>query len=82
MVRSRFCHFVGLRIEGKSAEETESGRVGGELGSSAVVVAEVLPVGYLPPPGKGKGKISEIMYSILWLRIFEGCHEVHGHRGP
>ena len=26
------------------------------------MVARVLPVGYLPPPGKGKGKISEIRY--------------------
>ena len=26
------------------------------------MVAKVLPIGYLPPPGKGKGKISEIRY--------------------
>ena len=26
------------------------------------MVARVLPVGYLPPLGKGKGKISEIRY--------------------
>ena len=26
------------------------------------MVAGVFPVGYLPPPGKGKGKISEIKY--------------------
>ena len=26
------------------------------------MVTEVLPVGYLPPPGKGKGKIREIRY--------------------
>ena len=32
------------------------------LGSLAVVVVGVLPMGYLPPPGKGKEKISEIRY--------------------
>ena len=26
------------------------------------MVVDVLPLGYLPPPGKGKGKISEIRY--------------------
>ena len=26
------------------------------------MVAGVLPIGCLPPPGKGKGKISKIMY--------------------
>ena len=30
--------------------------------SPATVVIGVLPVGYLPPPGKGKEKISEIWY--------------------
>ena len=53
---------VGLRIEGRPAEEFESGRIGGGLGSPAAVVVGVLLVGYLPPPGKGKGKISEIRY--------------------
>ena len=51
---------VGLRIEGRPTEESKSGRTGGGLGIPAAVVAEVLPVGYLPPPCKGKGKISEI----------------------
>ena len=55
-------HFVGLHIEERPAEESESGRTGDGLGSPAVVVAGVLPVGNLPPPGKGKGKISEIRY--------------------
>ena len=55
-------HSVGLRIEGKPAEEPESGQTSGGLGSPTVVVAGVLPVGYLPPPSKGKGKISEIRY--------------------
>ena len=53
---------VGLRIEGRSVEECESGRTGGRFGSPAVVVARVLPIGYLPPLSKGKGKISEIKY--------------------
>ena len=53
---------VGLRIEGRLTEEPESGQTGSGLGSPATVVAGVLPVGYLPPPGKGKGKISEIRY--------------------
>ena len=54
--------FYRLRIEGRPAEEPEYGQTGGRLGSPAAVVAGVLPVGYLPPPGKGKGKISEIRY--------------------
>ena len=53
---------VGLRIEGGPAEESESGRNGDGLNSPVVVVARVLPVGYLPLTGKGKGKISEIRY--------------------
>ena len=54
--------YVGLRIDGRSAKESKSGRTGGGLVSPAAMVAEVLLVGYLPPPGKGKGKISEIRY--------------------
>ena len=54
--------FFGLRIEGRSAEESKSGRTGCGLGSPATMVVGVLPVGYLLPPGKGKGKISEIRY--------------------
>ena len=42
--------------------ESESGRTVGRIGSPAVVVVEVLLVSYLPPLGKGKGKISEIRY--------------------
>ena len=53
---------VGLRIEGRPTEDSKSGRPGSGLGSPAVVVAGVLPVGYLPSPGKGKEKISEIRY--------------------
>ena len=53
---------VGLRIEGRLAEQPESGKTGGGLGGPAAVVARVLPVGYLPPPGKCKGKINEISY--------------------
>ena len=54
--------FCRLANRGKAAEESMSGRNGGGLGGPVVAVAEVLPVGYLPPPGKGKGKISEIRY--------------------
>ena len=54
---------VGLCIEGRPTEESESRRASGGFGSLAAVVAGVLPVGYLPPPGKGKGKISEIRYT-------------------
>ena len=59
---SRSSRFVGLLIERRPAEESKSRRTGGGLGSPADVVAGVLPVGYPPPPGKGKGKISEIRY--------------------
>ena len=54
--------FVGLYIEGRPTDESELGKNGCGLDGPVVVVAEVLPVGYLPPPGKGKGKISEIRY--------------------
>ena len=53
---------IGMRIKGRSVEDSESGRPGGGLGSPAVVVAGVLPVGYLPPPSKGKEKISGIRF--------------------
>ena len=53
---------MDLRIEGRQAEESESGRTGGRFSSPTSVVAGVLQVGYLPPPGKGKGRISEIKY--------------------
>ena len=53
---------MGLSIEGRSIEESESGRTSGGFGSHAAVVVRVLLVGYLPQPDKGKGKISEIRY--------------------
>ena len=53
---------VDLRIEGRSADESVLLQNGRGLGGPVIVVAEVLPVGYLPPPGKGKGKINEIRY--------------------
>ena len=56
-----FCS-IGLRIEGRPAEEPESGQTGGGFGGPTTVVVGVLLIGYLPPPGKGKGKISEIRY--------------------
>ena len=54
--------FVGMRIKGRSAEDFESGRPGGGLSSPTVMVSGVLLVSYLPPPRKGKEKISEIRY--------------------
>ena len=59
---SRSSHSLGQCIEGRPTEESASGQTGGGLGGPAAVVAGVLPVGYLPPPSKGKGKISKIRY--------------------
>ena len=58
----RSSHSIGLRIEGRPTEESVSGQTGGGLGGPTTVVTGVLPVGYLPSLGKGKGKISEIRY--------------------
>ena len=62
---------VGLRIEGRPTDESVSGQNGGGLGGPVAMVAGVLPVGYLPPLGKGKGKISEIRYpgGFEYLRL-------------
>ena len=62
---------IGLRIEGRSIEDSKSALPDDELGSLAVVVAGVLLVGYLPSPGKGKEKISEIRYpcGFEYLRV-------------
>ena len=49
---------VGLRIEGRPAEDSESAQPGGRVDSPTAVVAGVFLVGYLPLPGKGKEKIS------------------------
>ena len=59
---SRSSRSIGLRIEGRSTEESVSGQTGGGLGGPTAVVIGVLPVGYLPSPDKGKGKIREIRY--------------------
>ena len=53
---------VSLLIEGRPIEDSESGRPDGELGCPAAMVAGLLPMGYLPLPGKGKEKISKIRY--------------------
>ena len=53
---------VGLRIEGRPAEESVSGQTGSGLDGPTAVVVRVLPVGYPPLPGMGKGRISEIRY--------------------
>ena len=62
---------VGLLMERRSAEESVLGRNGGELGGPVTMVAGVLPIGYLPPPGRGKGKISKIRYpgGYEYLRV-------------
>ena len=72
---------VGLRIEGRFVEDSELGRPGGGLGIPITVVTGVLPIGYLPLPGKGKEKISEIRYP-RGSEKSEGCHEVRGCCGP
>ena len=53
---------IGLRIEGRPVDESALGKNGSGLSGLVVVVVGVLLVGYLPLPGKGKGKISEIRY--------------------
>ena len=53
---------VGLRIKGRKAEDSESARPSDRFGSPVVVVIGVLPVDYLPLPGKSKEKISKIRY--------------------
>ena len=52
----------GLRIGRRPAEESESGRTGGGSSNLAVVVDRAPPMGHPSPPGKGKGKISEIKH--------------------
>ena len=53
---------VGLRIEGRPAEDSESTRPGSGPSSPTIVVAKVLPIGYLSPLDKAKEKISKIRY--------------------
>ena len=70
---------VSLCIEGRPVEDSESARPGGGLGILAAVVTGVLLVGYLPPLGMGKEKISEIRYpcGFEYLRAavrYRGCH--------
>ena len=63
--------FVGLRIEGRPAEESMSGQNSDRPGGPVPAVVGVFLVGYLPPPSKGKGKISEIRYpsGSKYLRV-------------
>ena len=74
--------FVGLPIEGRPIEESESRRTDGGRGSLATVVIGVLLVGYLPPPSKGKGKISEIKYPCgsEYLRVAVNYADIVGPR--
>ena len=62
---------IGPRIEGRPVDESASGQNGGGLGGPVAVVARVLPIGYLPHPGKVKGKISKIRYpgGFEYLRV-------------
>ena len=83
---SRSSRSVGMRIEGRSAENSKSGRPNGGLGSPAVVVIEVFPVAYLPSPSKGKEKISKIRYpyGFEYLRAsmkYANAVDVEGRRG-
>ena len=52
----------GLRIGGRSVEESESRRIGVGSGGLAPVVDRALPMDHPSPSGKGKGMISEIRY--------------------
>ena len=52
----------GLRIGGRPTGEFESRRTNGGSGNLAAVVDKAPLVGHPSPPGKGKGKISEIKY--------------------
>ena len=52
----------GLRIGGSSAEELDLGQTGERFGRLAIVVGQVPLAGTPSPSGKGKSKVSEIMY--------------------
>ena len=72
------CASVGLRIEGRPVDESTSGQNGD---GPIVVVVGVLLVGYLPPPSKVKGKISEIRYPVgsKYLRVAVRYADAVGH---
>ena len=59
---------IGLHIEGRSAEDSESGRLSGELGSPIAVVAGVLPIGCLPPPARLAKNIRAIPVDLKNIR--------------
>ena len=71
---------VGLRIEGRLAEDSESTRPSSGLGSLAAMVDGVIPMGYLPPLGKGKENISKIRYPCgsKYLRVAVRYADVMG----
>ena len=52
----------GLRIGGRPVEESKLRRTGEGSGNLSAVVDRAPPMGHPSPPGKGKGKISEIKY--------------------
>ena len=61
---SRSSCSVGPRIEGRPAEESASGQTGDGLGGPTAMVAGVLPVGYFPPPGKARGRITRLVILV------------------
>ena len=70
----------GLRIGERPAEESESRRTNGGFGSLAIVVDRAPPTSHPSPPGKGKGKVSEIRYpsGSKYLRVVMKYAEVVG----
>ena len=70
----------GLRIGGRLAKESELSQTGGGFGSLAAVVDGAPPAGHPSPPGKGKGKISEIRYpsGSEYLRVVMKYADVVG----
>ena len=60
----------GLRIGGSSTEGSDLGQIEGGSSRPAIIVDQVPLAGPPSPHGKGKGKVSEIMYprSSAYLR--------------
>ena len=57
---SKFSYLAGLRIEGRPAEESESGRTGNGFGSPTDMVAGVLLVGYLPSQARARKRLARL----------------------
>ena len=71
---------TGLHIGGRPAERAESERVGGGYGGLPSAAARAPLVGHPPLLGKGKERISEIMYPTRseYLRVAVRCSEAVG----